>query len=239
MKTISFGFFILRVDPASFRRLTISLAMLIAAGLAIVLTPSAKVSSSGYYVDLELMIPKRFGDWRVDERIMPIQANPEVQAAVNKIYNQVLSRTYINGRGERIMLSIAYGGDQRDSMQVHKPEICYPAQGFIVTDQSDSVIDTGFNQLPVSRLVAVMNRRTEPITYWIILGEKVPATGLARKFEQLKYGLTGRVPDGLLFRVSNIQRDSGPAYATHTRFITELLKNMKPEDRVRLIGKPT
>lgn len=237
MKTISIGFLIFRVDPLGFRRLLIGLAMLVAAGLAIVLTPSAKISSSGYYVDLELMIPKQFGDWRVDERIVPIQANPEVEEAVNKIYNQVLSRTYVNREGERIMLSIAYGGDQRDSMQVHKPEICYPAQGFIITDKSDSVIDTGFNQVPVSRLVAVMNRRSEPITYWIILGDKVPATGLARKLEQMKYGLTGSVPDGLLFRVSNIERDSTKAYAIHTRFINELLKHMKAEDRVRLIGK--
>lgn len=237
MKTISTGFFIVRLEPEVFRRLLIGLAMILAVGLSIIMTPNAKVASKGYYVDLELMIPKQFGAWHVDNRIMPVQANPQVQQEVNKIYSQVLSRTYVNTNGERIMLSIAYGGDQRDSMQVHKPEICYPAQGFIVTDQSDSVLDTEYNQIPVSRLVAQMNNRVEPITYWIIIGDKVPATGLARKIEQMKYGLTGRVPDGLLFRVSNIQRDSNSAYTIHTRFINDLLHGMKPEDRVRIIGK--
>ena len=33
-------------------------------------------------------------------------------------------------RGRQIMLSIAYGEDQRDGMKLHYPEVCYPAQGF-------------------------------------------------------------------------------------------------------------
>jgi EpsI family protein len=79
--------------------------------------------------------------------------------------------------------------------------------------------------------------RVEPVTYWIIIGDKVPATGVARKLEQMKYTLTGRVPDGLLFRVSHIQRHADVSYTSHTRFINDLLKGMKPDDRVRLVGK--
>lgn len=239
MKTISTGFFIVRLEPESYRRLLIGLAMVLAAGLAILMTPNAKVASKARYFDLEQIIPKQFADWRIDDRVVPIQANPEVQARLDKLYNQVMSRTYINSKGERIMLSIAYGGDQRDSMQVHLPSVCYPAQGFMLLEQSDSVIDTGFNQVPVSRMVAQKGMRVEPVTYWIIIGDKVPATGTARKIEQMKYGLTGRVPDGLLFRVSNIQRGKEISYGLHTRFINDLLSSMKPEDRSKLIGKST
>lgn len=239
MKTISTGFFIIRLEPENYRRLLIGLAMVLAAGLAILMTPSAKVASNQRYVDLEQMIPKQFGEWRIDDRIVPVQANPEVQAQLDKIYNQVMSRTYINNKGERIMLSIAYGGDQRDSMQVHLPSVCYPSQGFSLLEQSDSVIDTGFNQVPVSRMVAQKGNRIEPVTYWIIIGDKIPATGLQRKFEQMKYGFTGRVPDGLLFRVSSIWKDKNAAYISQTRFINELLKYMKPEDRAKIAGRPS
>ena len=32
---------------------------------------------------------------------------------------------------------MAYGDDQRGGLQAHRPEVCYPAQGFKVTSQAD------------------------------------------------------------------------------------------------------
>ena len=32
------------------------------------------------------------------------------------------------------MLTIAYGGDQRDALRSHRQEVCYRAQGFTVRD---------------------------------------------------------------------------------------------------------
>lgn len=213
--------------------------MLVAAGLAFALTPREKIADQGPKVDLEAMIPKQFGEWRLDESIAPLQASPDVRAMLNKIYNQTLSRTYINSKGERIMLSIAYGGDQSDSMQVHKPEVCYPAQGFQVLKQSNAQLETGFHPIPAVRLVAVQGNRVEPITYWITVGDRVPGSGTARKLEQLKYGLTGKVPDGLLFRVSSIAADHERAFSLQASFVNGLLKSAPPEARERLIGKAT
>ena len=219
------------------KHLFIGLVMLVAAGLAFALTPREKIADQGPKVDLEAMIPKQFGEWRLDESIAPLQASPDVRAMLNKIYNQTLSRTYINSKGERIMLSIAYGGDLSDSMQVHKPEVCYSAQGFQVLKQSNAQLETGFHPVPAVRLVAVQGNRVEPITYWITVGDRVPGSGTARKLEQLKYGLTGKVPDGLLFRVSSIAADHERAYLLQTSFVIELLKDARAEARVRLIGK--
>lgn len=219
------------------RYLLIGIAMLAAAGLAIAITPREKIADQGPKVDLETMIPKQFGEWKLDEKIVPLQVDPSLKANLDKIYNQILSRTYINGKGERIMLSIAYGGDQSDSMQVHKPEVCYPAQGFQVIKQMNTTLETGFHPVPVVRLVAAQNNRVEPITYWIIIGDKVPASSTARKIEQLKYGLTGKVPDGMLFRVSSISSEQDRAFSEQAGFITELLKNTSQQARTRLIGK--
>lgn len=220
-----------------FRYLFIGLAMLAAAGLALALTPREKVADHGTKVDLETMIPKQFGEWRVDESVAPLQVSPDVKASLDRIYNQSLSRTYRNNKGERIMLSIAYGGDQSDSMQVHKPEVCYPAQGFAVDKLTTTTLDTGFHPIPVKRLVAVQNSRVEPITYWIIIGDMAVANATTRKIEQFKYGLTGKIPDGLLFRVSSISAEQDRAFAAQAGFINELLKGVSPQARARLIGK--
>ncbi len=121
------------------RHLLIGLIMLAAAGLALALTPRLKVADQGLKINLEAMIPKQFGEWKLDETIAPIMFSPDVQAGLDKIYNQMLNRTYINSQGEQIMLSIAYGGEQSYSMQVHRPEMCYPAQGFQVGAMSKGV----------------------------------------------------------------------------------------------------
>ena len=224
----------------SFKHLVIGLCMFAAAGMALALKPTVKVADSGPKVDLEVLIPKAFGDWKIDETIVPLIADPELQAKLDKIYNQTLTRTYVNSKGERIMLSIAYGGDQSDTMAVHKPEICYPAQGFQILNSpvvSTFSTDEG-SSIPVKRLVATQGSRVEPITYWTTVGDKVAVSGLKWKLQQLKYGLTGQVPDGLLLRVSSIQPDDAKAYRTQDAFTRDLLKAMSPDGRQRIIGNP-
>ena len=222
----------------SFKHLVIGLCMFAAAGLALALKPTVKVADSAPKIDLEVLIPKAFGDWKIDESIRPLIADPELQAKLDKIYNQTLTRTYINPKGERIMLSIAYGGDQSDTMAVHKPEICYPAQGFqILKSPVVSTFSTeDGSSIPVKRLVATQGAHVEPITYWTTVGDKVAVSGLKWKLQQMKYGLTGKVPDGLLFRISSIQADDAKAYQTQDAFTRDLLKAMSPSGRQRIIG---
>jgi len=224
----------------SFKHLVIGLCMFVAAGMALALKPTAKVADAGPKIDLEVLIPKTFGDWKMDETIVPLMANPEQEALIKKIYSQTLSRTYINSSGDRIMLSIAYGGDQSDNMSVHKPEVCYPAQGFQILKNSADTFATGEGNIPIKRLVAVQGRRIEPITYWTTVGDTVAAvSGLMWKLNVMKYGLTGKIPDGLLFRISSIQADEAKAYRTQDAFARDLLKAMSPSGRERIIGNPT
>ncbi len=223
----------------SFKHLVIGLAMFAAAGMALALKPTVKVADSGPKIDLETLIPKTFGDWKIDETIAPLIANPEQEAMLSRVYNQTLTRTYINSRNERIMLSIAYGGDQSDNMAVHKPEVCYPAQGFqILRSPTISTFATDDGSIPVKRLVATQGPRIEPITYWTTVGDAVEVDGLKWKLQQLKYGLTGKIPDGLLFRISSIQADDAKAYQTQDTFTRDLLKAMPSGDRQRIIGHP-
>lgn len=213
--------------------------MLAAAGLALTMTPDHKIADNGPKVDLETLIPKQFGEWELDGTLIPLLADPKQTALLNKLYSQILSRTYVNSRGERIMLSIAYGGDQSDDMAVHKPEVCYPSQGFQILANSTSMFSTGDGFIPVKRLVAAQGQRIEPITYWTTVGDNVAINGLEWKLYQLKYGLTGKIPDGLLFRISSIQPDAAEAYRLQDDFARALLAALTPGGRKRLIGQQT
>ncbi len=221
----------------SLKNLVIGLCMLAAAGMALALKPTEKVADAGPKVDLETLIPKKFGDWKMDANIVQLIANPVQQAVIDEIYNQTLTRTYINSRNERIMLSIAYGGDQSDSMAVHKPEYCYPAQGFQILKNNSDVFSTGDGVIPVKRLLAKQGARVEPITYWTTIGDTVSIKGLGWKINQIKYGLSGKIPDGLLFRISSIQADEDAAYRIQDDFSRSLMKAMSPEDRGRIFGR--
>ena len=173
-------------------------------------------------IELATLFPKVIGDWVVDDR-MPVQlVSPDTAALLNKIYNQTLSRTYINPKGERIMLSVAYGGDQSDGTRAHRPEVCYPAQGFQLLSSQSGNLSLPTHSMPVRRLVAKQGGRTEPITYWTVIGDKVTITGTEAKLAQLSYSMRGVVPDGMLVRVSTIDTNIEAAYKLQQQFIMQL-----------------
>lgn len=220
------------------RGLALCISMVVAAGIAMAARPSAKMAEQRARIDLEMAVPASFGDWKIDTSIVPIAVSPEVQAKLNQIYGQTLSRTYINTAGQRIMLSIAYGGDQsNDESQVHRPEYCYAAQGFQVHSSVVSKAVTEYGELTVRRLLAVQGPRSEPITYWITVGEKATLPGIGRKLAQIGYGLRGTVPDGVLVRVSSIEQSGGNPYTLQDQFVADMLKAVDPDTRLRIAGR--
>ena len=134
------------------------------------------------------------------------------------------------------MLSIAYGGDQSRALQLHLPEVCYVAQGFDMLKVGEGALSTRYGQVPVKRLVARQNSRNEPITYWITVGNKAIKSSFEQKIQRLAYGLSGKIPDGMLVRVSTIQADEHSAYRLQDRFVGQMLDVLDSKDRVRLLG---
>ncbi len=216
--------------------LLIALLMFAGAGLAYVMTPTKKIASESDKVNLEKMIPESFGEWKIDASIIPLLPSPELLAKLEKIYNQTLARTYVNGKGQHIMLSIAYSDDQYEGINTHRPEICYPAQGFDILKTVVAELVTQYGKLPVTRLLAKQRERNEPITYWVIVGDKITFFGLPHKLAQLRYGLTGKVADGMLVRVSSIDRDENGAYQLQQEFLDAMLAGMSEKDRARIAG---
>jgi len=216
--------------------LLIGIVMIAAAGLALAITPTHHVADQGPRVNLDTMIPKHFGDWAVDEKVVYQQVNPEVKAALDKIYTQLLTRTYINSQGYRIMLTIPYGIDQSDGLSAHDPEGCYPSQGFQIMSLSKDVLHTTIGDIPVRRMEASSGARHEPVTYWFTVGNHAVNNDWDRKKAKLRYAFRGEIPDGILFRASSIDTDTQQAYRIQGMFIEDLLKALPPESRARVAG---
>jgi EpsI family protein len=219
------------------RNFILLMLMLAASGLALALRPTQKIADQGPAINLETMIPRTFGDWREEQQNSALIVDPQQQEMIDKIYTQTLSRTYVNSSGYRIMLAIAYGDDQRDSLQTHYPEVCYPAQGFELLSRQSGNIVSPTGSIPVMQLMTSLEkRRVEPVTYWVMIGD-VPITGgWKKKLAEMRYGLKGLIPDGLLFRVSSIDQDNQHAFEMQQSFVTDILSAMPLSERKRISG---
>lgn len=210
-------------------------AMLAAAAAAVALTP-ARAQHGATSFDLERIIPSSFGDWSIDPFMVPIVPAPDVQANLARLYDQIVSRTYVNSRGERMMLTIAYGGDQSDALKVPRQEVCYAAQGFEIRKVVHGDLRLWGKTIPVTRFLAVRGPRSEPVTYWFTMGDRVVRGRLERLLAQISYGLSGRIPDGMLVRVSSLLTNPAQAFKGHEEFTGALLAGMGRGDVYRLIG---
>ncbi len=220
------------------KHLVLMALMLASAAMAAVLRPSGSLADERAPIDLEAMVPERFGEWRALTDV-PVQiVDPEMQQTLDAIYTQVLTRTYAHSSGYRIMLSIAYGKAQTDNLQLHLPEVCYPAQGFKLERIEKVPLTLGVDTITARRMQTHLGQRFEPVTYWTVVGDHVTAGGLDKKLTELRYGLRGRIPDGMLVRVSSIDRDTGKAHRLQAEFADALVGAIEPATRSRFSGLP-
>ena len=185
------------------------------------------------------LVPMQFAKWRVDTRSASGIVDPQTEALLNKLYSQMLSRSYVDDDGHQVMLSIAYGADQADDdVQLHYPEVCYPAQGFQVKSNRVGQLDLSEGIVRVKRLETqqLAIGRYEPVTYWTVVGDRQSLSGFDRKMSEIRHGLHGEIVDGLLFRVSTLNRDSEQGFRVQDGFIRDLVHALTPAARRQLVG---
>ena len=140
--------------------ITLAVVMCSASVAGIAARPSVKAADRGSTITLEDAVPKQFGEWiELPNRSVQV-VNPQTKELLDKLYSQILTRTYVNSDGYRIMLSLAYGDDQRGGLQAHRPEVCYPAQGFKLGSRSKTVaLPTPYGAIDVRRLTTSLGSR--------------------------------------------------------------------------------
>jgi EpsI family protein len=187
--------------------------------------------------DLAQMIPEHFAGWREDNTAVARPISPAAAAKADALYARTMERVYVDAEQRRIMLSISYGSQQGDGLQAHRPEFCYQAQGFAIGAIYDGTLETVNGPLPLRRLEARRPGRTEPVSYWLTVGDDAALPGLSRKLAQLRKGVSGQAIDGLLIRVSSISESRIEAFAIHDIFINDLLAAVPTYARIRLAGR--
>jgi exosortase B len=204
--------------------------------LAAVAAPGLKPVAVNAPIDLERAIPTSFGDWRVDPDEQPVALAPDVQANLDRLYGQVVARTYVNSAGDRMMLTVAHGGDQSDALKAHRQEVCYRAQGFEIHGLARGSLTAAGRDIPVTRMLALRGDRSEPVTYWFTMGDRVVLGRLERLRVQVANGLAGRIPDGMLVRVSSLSSEPARAFAAQQAFVAAIVAAVPATEASRLVG---
>lgn len=186
---------------------------------------------------LENVVPKAIGPWR------PIESDafvlPKTEGSLSdRLYNQTLTRFYQAPNQLPVMLVIAYGAVQNDLLQLHRPETCYAAVGFSISDSRLSTIGlTDAARLPARELTARSERRTEPILYWTRIGDDLPTTGREQRWVKLRQQMNGYLSDGILVRMSTVDEPSAATSAELALFARTMIGAMAKNDRPSFIGR--
>lgn len=194
--------------------------------------------------DLEKVTPNSFGDWReVKSNLLQVGLTTNTDEKTKDMdnpYDQVLMRSYENSKGQRIMLALAWGQKQQQEIKIHRPELCYAAQGFVV----DSIKQHDFNlsslgnkRVVGNQMLANHGQKIEAVSYWIRIGENYSGSAFLTRLNILKAGLRGEIQDGILVRVSSEanSNDLSQVFERNDLFVKELVKSVSPLNKSLLI----
>jgi EpsI family protein len=218
------------------REFLIGGACVLTAGAAYAATPRERLSLLGKR-KLEDLVPHAFGAWSElppDSVVVP--QNDDSLAA--RLYAQTVTRVFVNNNdGSSVMALLAYGDTQSDQLQLHRPEVCYPAFGFAVVESM--AVNIALEQgaiIPARRLTAQSALRTEHVAYWTRIGEYLPQSGEEQRAAKLRTAFQGIIPDGILVRISNLQATPDEGFAVNQRFAAQLIAAMPRQGLPALVG---
>jgi EpsI family protein len=184
---------------------------------------------------LEDMIPRKIAGWEFEGKgglVLP----PE-DTLRDRIYNHLLTRYYASAFDVPVMLLIAYSGQQDGMLQVHRPEVCYPAGGYNLLENHIEPLDAGGGLIvPTHYISARSTSRYEQLIYWTRIGNAFPERWWQQHVAVAEENLKGRVPDGVLVRMSTAAPSDKDAIAVLTRFAHALFAQLSPQARRVLFG---
>ena len=184
---------------------------------------------------LQEATPQGFGAWRaVPAGSVVLPAESELS---DKIYNDVMVRAYQNDSGEAVTLLLAYGAFQGPEMQLHRPEVCYPAAGFAIKDTQAVDLPLARGQMINAKLLDTESpARKEQVLYWTRVGDRFPMSPMAQRWAVISQNFQGNVPDGMLVRTSVQGPDAEVALPLLRSFVTAMLGGASAPFRRLLVG---
>jgi EpsI family protein len=207
-----------------------------AAAGAFSLRPTRRISLLGQK-DLDQILPRSVGTWSARD-VGDLVAPPAPESLEARLYGQIVERVYRDSStGAEIMMLVAYGDTQTNDLQLHRPEVCYPAFGFQISGNVPIRLSIpGGVEIPARQLVADAPGRRETIIYWTRLGEFMPDGGAEQRLVRLRTAMDGYVADGVLARFSAVGSDPARIEQKLEEFIPAFVKAIPGASRDILIG---
>lgn len=206
------------------RRLLIGLVLAAGAGTALARKPDQPIDFLGKR-EVEDLIPKKIGAWQFQTNSGLVVPTEDTLSAA--LYSQLLTRVYANGTDSPIMLLVAQSAGQSGILQIHRPEFCYPAGGFELSEIVPANLPVGGRSIRVNQLTASMPGRNEQIIYWTRVGRQMPMSWTEQRIAVAMDNLKGYVPDAVLTRLSTIDSNREAAFERLARFAETMLAEMK------------
>jgi EpsI family protein len=184
---------------------------------------------------LDDLVPRSFGRWTSDDVGDPLALNGPGTLS-SKLYNQLVTRAYIDDRGNAVMMLLAHGEQQSEELQLHRPEVCFPAFGYgLVRNERTSLRLGEAVSLPARRLLAISPKDEESVIYWTRLGEYFPTSRSEQRSARFDNTIGGVLPDGILCRFS-VPGATVQGWAFIEQFVNELIVATGAPGRRVLIG---
>ena len=222
-----------RTSVFSRREFGLGAAFLTAAGTAAARRPRHNVNLLGD-AKLEAVIPEQMRPWKfVSNSGLVVPPEDQLSRAV---YSQLLTRVYTKGSGPGIMLLIAQSGSESGILQIHRPEICYSAGGYQLSNVTRRQLTTPLAGWPVVNLTATTGERTEQIVYWTRIGRHLPLSWAQQRLAVAIDNLHGIVPDAVLVRISTLESDPALAFSMIDSFIETMLNSVSASTRKFLVS---
>jgi EpsI family protein len=233
------------VSPLA-RAVWVAAVLAAASSAAARLTPQREIGHRD--LRLQELVPQSFGGWTAEppqpgsQVLLVPNGVDEPEVAQTASYDDVLMRTYRRADGARVMVAFAYGGRQTQEVKIHRPELCYYAQGFAVLPLGPRTVRLSDSETAESLALLTQNRaRVEVVTYWIRVGDELASGPWDLRWTIFREGLRGRVPDGLLVRVSSLTESAAGTeqeLAVQHAFLADLHRESPASTRRFLAGAP-
>lgn len=235
----------LRLPRISFRRAAfISALLCAAAAAAYAMTP--RLVSIKNAPSLETEVPRQFGDWKeIPSPYVQVPLTAGLDTNMDQPYDQILTRTYVNSQGHRVMLALAWGEKQRQEVKIHRPDLCYIAQGFEIkkleTIRFNKIQPTENKSAIGKRMIAMSANGGEAVSYWMRIGNLYSEDAFQTRLHIFKAGLENQIPDGILVRASmtiNKANVDLQTWETLETFLIDLVQSSSLNAKLLLLGQP-
>lgn len=185
----------------------------------------------------EKWVPENFGRWTGVSRAGVVLPPPD--SLRDRLYDNLVTRAYAAEGSPPVMLLLAYNNAQDGVLQVHRPEVCYPVGGYLLTDTRRVEVDIGSRKIPANFFTATGPDRVEQVQYFTRLGDAFPRSWSEQRLAVIRANLAGDVPDGMMMRVSTIGVGAEEAEALLDDFSRAFILNSNSKLQRLLIGSST